>query len=75
MAKLKRTVPIKDVTDDKCVSDALAEVAKTCKSGLLVGDATLVLHFDAPSLETARRKREDGEDDDEPVPAAAGARK
>ena len=64
MAKLKRTVPIKNIADATVVAAALDEVKKTCASGLPAGEAALVLHFDAPSIETARRRKDDGEEEE-----------
>lgn len=64
MAKLRKTVEF-DVTKPDQVKAALADVEMFCGSGVPVGAATLVLMFDAPSLQTMRQRSVEGEGADD----------
>lgn len=75
MAKLRKVLKF-EVGKPDAVKAALAAVEKFCGSGVPEGECELVLHFDAPSLETTRGPKKGDEDEapaKTPTAAARGA--
>jgi hypothetical protein len=61
VARLRKTIQF-DASDEKGRGTAQEAMSAFLGSGVIEGPATLIVEFEAPTLEAMRKKRDTGED-------------